>query len=121
MISILTKVGRRRRRRRRRNLVIQSLGISQGNGRGKKGIRLKPIDEKNVILWLLYYIYLGRIMNLYILHLSIQTYFRNNVSVKKIVTFFTTLDFIPFYSICVYSYITYHVLDQSEFICQGKS
>ena len=33
MISILTKVGRRRRRRR--NLVIQSLGISQGNGRGK--------------------------------------------------------------------------------------
>ena len=87
----------------------------------KKGITLKPIDEKTVILWLLYYIYLGRIMNLYILHLSIQTYFRNNVSVKKIVTFFTTLDFIPFYSICVYSYITYHVLDQSEFICQGKS
>jgi hypothetical protein len=40
MISILTKVGRRRRRRRRRrrNLMIQSLGISQGNGRGKKGI-----------------------------------------------------------------------------------
>ena len=30
--SVLTKVGRRRRR----NLVIQSLGISQGNGRGKK-------------------------------------------------------------------------------------
>ena len=52
MITILTKVGRRRRRRRK---VIQSLGISQGNGRGKKAKQFKKRlmlgKPNNVVMW----------------------------------------------------------------------